>query len=312
MEKDITFKNHINNENNTISLLQYIGTIVTVALFSAYFFTRGYIHSFSLPIRVDLLESGYFMLTLIADGILPIIFPVFTNIYILAIILVAFANIRFRFINFRFFSKLNFSFIKVKNITPLSFLIYFMLFIFFLKIILDSKLPFYKLQKFLFKIKVDQITDSNVYTKKIYSILFNFLDKIISLFSEGTSLIFSFSLIIIVFSMPIFISLFFKTKDFFKVNPIKNSLIFISIVLISASSSYFLGKDYSGKFVYHYEYRNSTKTKERVVQIWKSVNYYFYVKCKDYGVSFIEGVNKNDKIFYVGYIDKLTHHNICR
>ena len=73
--------NNIDKQNvvTMVSVVQNITTIGTVVLLSAYFFTKGYIHSFSLPITVNFSESGYFMISLIAEGVLPILFSIFTS-----------------------------------------------------------------------------------------------------------------------------------------------------------------------------------------------------------------------------------------
>ena len=152
----MNLENQRNNKNriSTISLLQHITTIGTVALFSSYFFTRGYIHSFNLPIQVDFLESGYFMLTLIADRIFPLIFSVFTNIWFLIIVLTIFINSKFKFLKFKGFYKFRIiryiddKWKNTKNLTPLRFLLYFIICIFILKHLLDLKLnPFRSLKE---------------------------------------------------------------------------------------------------------------------------------------------------------------------
>ena len=117
-------------------------------------------------------------------------------------------------------------------------------------------------------------------------------------------------LIIIIFSIPLFINLFIKKENFFKTNFAKNFFIFLSVCLISASSSYFFGHKHLWKLARRYEYRVDTKTKEKRVQIWKESNYYFYVNCKQHGVSFIKGENKNDKVFYVSYLNKRKHPSV--
>ena len=135
-------KNNV-NQNSMISPLQDIITIGTVTLLSLYFFTRGYIHSFNLPIQVNFLESGYFMLTLIADRIFPLVFSFFTNIWLLMIILLVFINSKFKFVKIKrlpikFMRKIVSKKINITNLTPLEFLLYFMAFIFFITSLLSS------------------------------------------------------------------------------------------------------------------------------------------------------------------------------
>ena len=315
-----------NTNNITISLIQYIITLGTVALFSAYFFTRGYIHSFSLPITVGFSESGYFILILIADSLFPVIFSIITNIWILAVaLLVFFINSKFKFFSKNnYFNRINSSWMR--KITPLKFLIYFIVFVFLLQNILDLSFYIFPRSKYMelhFKtlesdvcLIFSDVKNENIfqtalcYLKGIFWTTVEFL--LISFPKRVQNLFFFFSLILITLSVPIFINLFFKKIDFFRINFIKNLLVFILVILVATSASYILGRDYLTRLVHYPEYRINTETKEKRVQIWRGINYNFYVKCKKYGVSFIEGVNKNDKIFYVGWLDKHKHPSVCK
>lgn len=131
-----------NNMNHKVGSVTIFLEYATLFLFSAYFFTRGYVHSFQLPITIDFLESGYFMLTLITDDIFPVVFSIITNIWILIFTLIFFIIIKLRlfrkfFHRVNIYKKLDFNKLKIENMTPLKFFVGFIIFTFLLKIVLD-------------------------------------------------------------------------------------------------------------------------------------------------------------------------------
>ena len=96
-----------------------------------------------MPITADFLESGYFIFTLISDNTFPIVFSIITNIWILIFILIFYINLKLGFFKVRVFRKINIykklrlDQLNTKNMTPLKFLLGFIIFIFLLKNILD-------------------------------------------------------------------------------------------------------------------------------------------------------------------------------
>ena len=77
-------------KNGSYSYIKQIAEIGVTTLISAYFFTAGYINSFSLPIRVDFFQSGYFLITLLTDSVPTFLFNVFTGILKLPIYIYSF------------------------------------------------------------------------------------------------------------------------------------------------------------------------------------------------------------------------------
>lgn len=316
-----------NKENETTAILVQKATIwCAVALFSSYFFTRGYIHSFSLPIRADFLESGYFTLMILSDGLLPIM-PYFIGLFFIFILIIFFIIPKLKY--FKRFPRFNlfkiFHFLKNKPLLKTAIIFY--LFIFAIDKIFAFNWP--SLFNLLDKIQSNlisctwtalnkEISYSHIdslsrffFTGKVCSFFKQVVFKIIFFATEFKGIILCLSLIIIIgFSIFIFVELFSKKKN--SPEPIKDILLFVFMIIIVSSSSYSLGKNYLGKFIHFPEYRTNPKTKEKIVQIWKGMDYYFYVRCKDYGVSLIEGVNKNNKIFYIGYLDKFVNPNVCQ
>ena len=335
-----------NNMGTMVSIVQNITTIGTVVLLSTYFFARGYIHSFSLPITVSFSESSYFMISLIADGILPILFSIFTSQFVWIIITICIilfflktplknllkyvCGYLERLLNFAPYVqktlKTVFTYLKkilncilfclhkifywldLEKITPLRFNIYFMLLIFIITIILDLKVDFNKEMHKMHKIYeiYSNAFSCKTQDKQLCYILNDIYILIIEVYNSIKSIILLTTLITVIFSIPLFISLFLKKK-----NVLKNVPMFILTTIISASSSYSLGRNYLPNFIHYPKYREDRETKERRIQIWRGLNSYFYVKCKIFGVSFIEGVGSNGKVFYVGYLDKHKHKNIC-
>ncbi|MDE0151686.1 MAG: hypothetical protein OXK80_04215 [Bdellovibrionales bacterium] len=207
----------------------------------------------------------------------------------------------------------------MKNTTSLlKFLLGFIVIILFLKIFLDLNYKFaIKFNSSLFSsliFKNESIClmsdpeNTYMWVVKLFNcISSNFLSRLSDLIVRVDDILLFAGIIITIFSIPLFIHLF-KGINFFKV---KNFLILMLVILISGSFSYSLGRYYLVKFISYPEYRVNIKTKEKIVQIWKGKNYSFYVKCKEHGVSVVEGVNKNDKIFYIGWLDKHIHPNVC-
>ena len=303
-------ENKIYEDTRLSSIMKGVTTLGTITGFSAYFFTRGYIHSFQLPITVDFLESIYFFLNLIADSIFPFISSIITNIWFMAIISIAILiyiiKLKLQLLRiFKLFSKIKF----FKKITPpMWFFIGFIFFIFIVKTILDLNDYSDELSKIRLNLVKCKLTESS-YNKIFCSFVESILVKFNYFYTNTKSFILFVALILITLAVPAFVWLFSNNSHFFKR---KNILLFIILILISLSSSYYLGERYLPNFIHYPKYRVSRETKERKIQVWKGTNYYFYVKCKRFGVSFIEGVNKNDKVFYVSYINKRTHKNICR
>ena len=82
-------------ENNTKSqtysiIIRQATEIGITTLISAYFFTTGYINSFSLPIKTDVFQSGYFLITLFADSIPSFLFNIITEAWKLPLHLLTF------------------------------------------------------------------------------------------------------------------------------------------------------------------------------------------------------------------------------
>jgi len=69
-----------NQINQSYSYIKQIAEIGITSLISAYFFTTGYINSFALPIKVDFFQSGYFLITLLADSIPILLFDLLAGI----------------------------------------------------------------------------------------------------------------------------------------------------------------------------------------------------------------------------------------
>ena len=300
-------------EKPPISLIQHLITLGTVVLFSSYFFTRGYIHSFALPIRANFSESGYFVLSLIADSVLPPIFSIVTSIWCLMIILVIILRKKLQILRIHWFSKFikNLS-VLWKNIAPLTFLIFFIFIISICKFILDT--DFFNFSNLIDKpqsaVSYDEVvkflTSSQLY-KIFYHLQNKIMYKLYIIFYGFKSFIFLVTVLVIVFAIPLFIVIFIN----FLYN-IKHLLIFLLIIIISASSSYSLGRNYLSKFINYPKYRVDSKTIGYKIQIWRDKNYYFYVECKKYGVSFIKGENTNGKLFYVGTLIRDKHPTLCK
>lgn len=306
-------ENDKNNTNENITVIHYLITLGTVSLFSSYFFTRGYIHSFSLPVKVDFIESGYFILGIISDRIFPIIFSIFTDIWFWIILLTISMILKIKFLKFDFFSKLKK--IVFNWITPLRFLMLFMFSILFLRFVLNAESP--KIFSWIDTPDPSVSPDTVMQTimSKTYSILFYIqraIMKWLYIIVYGfKSFVFLVVSIFTVFSIPVFIFIFAdKQKNFFKKTT--HFLIFLLIILTSTSSSYSLGKDYLSKFIHYPEYRTDIKTTQMKIQIWRDKNSYFYVECKEYGVSVIKGEDVNGKISYIGYLIRSRHPTVCR
>ncbi len=304
------------NKKPPMSLIQYLITLGTVALFSSYFFTRGYIHSFSLPIRANFSESGYFMLSLIADSMLPSIFSIFTSIWFLTIILAIILYKNLQILRIHWLSKISKNLSALwKKITPLKFFIGFILTISICKLILDMN--FFNFSNLIDKsqseIGYDEVVKF-ITSSKLYKIFYHLQNKIaywLYLIVYGfKSFIFLITVLLIVFAIPLFITIFIKSTDF--LYNMKHLLIFLLIIIISASSSYSLGRSYLSKFINYPKYRVDSKKVEYKIQIWRDKNYYFYVECKEYGVSFIKGENINGKLFYVGTLIRDKHPTVCK
>ena len=139
----------------------------------------------------------------------------------------------------------------------------------------------------------------------------NFLYDLEFYINNITKFIFISTLLFVIFSIPIFIALNFNKDDSFKFKS-KSFFSLLLVVLLSISSSYYLGRIYLGKFIDYPTYRpDITKTEENV-QIWRDKNDYFYIECKDTSSSLIKGVNtQTDKVFYTGYLDKSVHPSLC-
>ena len=78
------------DKETTYSFIKQTAEIGVTTLISAYFFTAGYINSFSLPIRVDFFQSGYFLIVLLADSVPAFLFDFFTGILKLPIYIFSF------------------------------------------------------------------------------------------------------------------------------------------------------------------------------------------------------------------------------
>ena len=259
------------------------------------------------------------MLGIISDRIFPVIFSVVTSTYFWVILLTTSIILKIKFLKFDFFSRLKkaqpLKWITNWNITPLSFLILFAFSIFFLRFVLNAETP--KILNWIDTPQTDVSPDIVVKTimSKTYNILFYIQQTIMKwlyiIVYGFKSFIFLIISIFTVFSVPLFISVFIgKQKKFFK-KPI-HFLIFLLIIFISASSSYSLGRDYLSKFIYYPEYRTDIKTTQMKIQIWRDDTSYFYVECKEYGVSFIKGEDANGRVFYIGSLIRDKHPTVCK
>ena len=343
-------------QENPYSFVKQTAEIGVTTLISAYFFTAGYINSFSLPIRVDFFQSGYFLIVLLADSVPAFLFDFFTGILKLPIYIFLFFtnavsnfNILYKailqpfienwiflivvsisvliiatifYIKLKyqvFFKKLLNPFIflwrKTKLISPhFRFFIFYIIYMTFIKTILkfkDLKLftsIFGSIQKKLGACR----HFSGIEEEKNPCIkVSNFLYDLEFYINNIGNVIFILTLLFVTFSIPIFIKLYFNGNYNFKFKS-KEFLSLLLVILLSISSSYYLGRVYLEKFIDYPVYRaDITKTEQRV-QIWRDKNDYFYVECKETSGSSIKGVNtQTEEVFYTRYLDKSTHPKLC-
>ena len=218
------------------------------------------------------------------------------------------------------FEKMLAPFIFVwKKINSLYFsfkiLVYYIIYIVFCKLFFESINLKYSFFNFFYEIQKElgfcirfagmlEERNSCRYVSRVFYHLEWYINNIRDVF-------FMFSLLIAIFSVPIFIALNINKNTQFKIHS-RDFLLLVLFILLSVSWSYNLGRNYLGSVIDYPIYRSSPNTIDERVQIWRDKNDYFYVECKENSSSLIKGFNtQTDEMFYLGFLDNHSHPNLC-